>query len=76
MEQGGLAMMNGWAMGPEAWLWMGLWILVLTALVWFLVREPRRSEQDEAMDILRGRLAKGEIKPHEFEHARQLLQPH
>jgi uncharacterized membrane protein len=68
--------MNGWSMGPEAWLWMGLWILVLAALVWFLVREPRRSERDEAMDILRARLAKGEIKPDEFEHARQLLQPH
>ena len=69
-------MMNGWSMGPEAWLWMGLWILVLAALVWFLVREPRRSERDEAMDILRARLAKGEIGPDEFEHARQLLQPH
>ena len=69
-------MMYGWSMGPEAWLWMGLWILVLAAVVWVLVREPRRSERDEAMDILRARLAKGEINSDEFEHARQLLQPH
>jgi putative membrane protein len=68
-------MMFGWSMGLEAWAWMGIWILVLAVLVWFLVREPRRSERDEAMDILRGRLARGEITSDEFEHARALLDP-
>lgn len=66
-------MMFGWSMGLEAWLWMGIWILVLALLVWFLVREPRRSDRDEALEILRTRLARGEISPDEFEHARQLL---
>ena len=67
-------MMFGWSMGLDAWLWMGAWILVLTVLVWLLVREPRRSGRDEAMDILRARLARGEINADEFEHARQLLE--
>jgi putative membrane protein len=66
-------MMLGWSMGLEAWLWMGMWILALVVLVWFLVREPRRSDRDDAMDILRARLARGEITSDEFEHARHLL---
>jgi putative membrane protein len=67
-------MMYGWSMGLEGWLWMGAWILVLTALVWLLVREPRRPERDEALEILRARLARGEITSEEFEHARQVLE--
>lgn len=67
-------MMFGWSMGLEGWLWMGAWILVMVALVWLLVREPHRPERDEAMETLRARLARGEITPDEFEHARQLLE--
>lgn len=68
-------MMFGWSMGLESWAWMGIWILVIAVLVWFLVREPRRSDRDDAMDILRARLARGEISAEEFEHARALLDP-
>jgi putative membrane protein len=67
-------MMYGWSMGLEGWLWMGIWILVLALLIWFLVREPRYPERDEAMEVLRSRLARGELSPEEFEHARQLLE--
>jgi len=66
--------MVGWSMGLEAWLWMGIWILVLAALVWLLVREPRHTDRDDAMETLRARLAGGEISPDEFEHARVLLE--
>jgi putative membrane protein len=66
-------MMLGWSMGYEGWLWMGLWTLVLVGLVFVLVREPRRDAHDDALEILRGRLARGEITPDEFEHARRLL---
>ncbi len=69
-------MMVGWSMGYEGWLWMGLWILVLVGLVFVLVREPRHDARDDALEILRGRLARGEITPEEFEHARQLLEAH
>ena len=67
-------MMFGWSMGLEGWLWMGMWILFLAVLVWFLVREPRRSDRDEALDILRARLARGEITADEFERAIHLLE--
>jgi len=67
-------MMNGWTMGLEGWLWMGAWALVLVAMVWLLVREPRRPQQDDARATLRARLARGEITPDEFERARRLLE--
>jgi uncharacterized membrane protein len=66
--------MDGPTMGLEAWLWMGVWVLALVAMVWLLVREPRRGRRDEALDILRSRLARGEISRDEFEAARRLLE--
>jgi uncharacterized membrane protein len=67
--------MNGLTMGFEAWLWMGAWALVLVVTVWLLVREPRRSSRDDALDTLRSRFARGEINRDEFEAARRLLEP-
>jgi len=67
-------MMDGWTMGIESWLWMGAWVLALVVMVWLLVREPHRSTHDNALDLLRGRLARGEITPAEFEQARRLLE--
>lgn len=68
-------MMTGWTMGPDGWLWMGAWILALVGMVWLLVRAPARTpERDEALEILRARLARGEITPDEFERARSLLE--
>lgn len=66
--------MNGLTLGFEGWLWMGIWILVLALMVWLLVREPHRSGRDDALDILRSRLARGEISRNEFEAARRLLE--
>ena len=68
--------MAGWSMSLDAWLWMGTWILFLTVLVWALVREPQRSNRDEAMEIVRARLARGEINPDEFEQIRKELEAH
>ena len=67
-------MMTGWTMGLEGWLWMSAWVVVLVAVVWLLVREPHRSDRDDALELLRGRLARGEITPEEFERARHLLE--
>jgi len=67
-------MMTGWTMGLDGWLWMGAWILTLVGMVWLLVRAPaRHSDRDEALGVLRARLARGEITPDEFERARSLL---
>lgn len=67
-------MMTGWTMGLDGWLWMGAWILALAVMVWLLVRSPaRRPERDDPLEVLRARLARGEITPDEFERARGLL---
>lgn len=68
-------MMIGW-MGVDGWIWMGAWLLVLVLVVWLLLREPARRAQDDAMAILRARLARGEITPDEFDRAHRLLEPH
>lgn len=65
--------MFGWSMGIEAWLFMAAWAVVIAALVWVLVREPRRSSRDEAIEILRARLARGEINSDEYTRAIALL---
>jgi uncharacterized membrane protein len=70
-----IAMMVGWTMGLEAWLWMGAWVVAIAVLVWLLVREPRHNGRDEALETLRVRLARGEISPTEFEQAVRLLGP-
>jgi uncharacterized membrane protein len=67
--------MLGWSMGIEAWLFMGAWTVVMAVLVWLLVREPHRSGRDEAVEILRARLARGEITGDEFSRAVALLNP-
>ena len=67
--------MLGWSMGIDAWLFMAAWVVVMAVLVWFLVREPRKSARDEAVEILRTRLARGEITNDEFSRAVALLNP-
>lgn len=68
-------MMTGWTMGIEGWLWMGAWILALIIVVALLLWTPRRhASGEEPLDILRSRLARGEISPDEYERARGLLE--
>jgi uncharacterized membrane protein len=67
--------MLGWSMGIDAWLFMAAWVVVMAVLVWLLVREPRKSGRDEAVEILRTRLARGEITNDEFSRAVALLNP-
>ncbi len=67
--------MDGWTMGLDGWLWMAAWALVILFVVVLLVRQPSPSLRDEPLEILRARLARGEISPEEFEQARRLLEP-
>jgi putative membrane protein len=67
--------MDGWTMGLDGWLWMAAWAFVIVLVVVLLLRQPSRSFRDEPLDILRARLARGEISPEEFEQARRLLEP-
>jgi putative membrane protein len=68
-------MMDGWTMDLGGWLWMAAWALVIILVVLLLVTQPSHSSRDEPLDILRARLARGEISPEEFEQARRLLDP-
>ncbi len=76
----------GWP-GPGyetfGWPWPGLiwfgavllfWACLLAALVWAARASatPKRTP-DSALDVLRRRLASGEISPEEYEHMRQML---
>jgi len=67
-------MMYGWTMGLEGWLWMGVWILALFLVVWLLVREPRRSARNDAVEALRSRFARGELTEEEYLKARRLIE--
>ena len=66
--------MNGWTMGVEGWLLMGAWIAVLLFVVWLLVHEPQQTPRDAPLEILRSRLARGEISEAEFVQAARLLE--
>lgn len=65
--------------GAGNWLWMAAMMVVVTAsiivLAVFAIRaftSPRSG--DQAMDLLRRRLAGGEITPEEFDKTRKALQ--
>ena len=67
-------MMVGWTMGTEAWILIGAWATVMTVGIWLLVRSPHRDEREDAIQVLRGRLARGEIDAEEYESTRRLLE--
>lgn len=74
-------MTTGWMMGFEGWTWMVGWAVILVVVVWLLVREPRGRDErhhsgDTAVETLRGRLARGEIGPEEFERTLALIEAH
>ena len=74
----------GWGMGPDGWLWMlgglvlliGIVVLVVRGMGGFNRAADRRTDtspQQEPMDILRARFARGEISETEFEQAKRAL---
>jgi putative membrane protein len=67
-------MMDGWGMALGGWIWMGVWIVALLAMVWLIVAGTRpRGNHEDALEILRARFARGEINKEEFEQARDAL---
>jgi putative membrane protein len=66
----------GWEMNLGGWAWMGIWILALVVMVWFITRSPdtNRSTQSPS-EILRTRFARGEIDQAQYEQARRVLDP-
>jgi uncharacterized membrane protein len=67
----------GWEMNLGGFVWMGVWIVALLVMVWFITRSPdsNRSAAMEPRDILRTRFARGEINQTEYEQACRVLDP-
>jgi putative membrane protein len=77
--------MMGWNWDAGAWLGMGVgmlvWLVVAVAIVWLIVRglmalerkAPDSSSRSTPDDILRERLARGEIDAEEFERRLTVL---
>lgn len=68
---------GGYMMGGMHGLWWVLWIAVLIGLVAFYVWGPpgarRRDARDTPLDMLKRRLASGELSPEEYEKRKALL---
>ena len=70
-------MMSGYNDGGN-WLWMATMMVlilgVIVALVVFAIRATGAKSNDQALSLLRQRLAGGEITQDEFEKTRKALQ--
>jgi putative membrane protein len=65
--------------GGWGWLWMSLMMLIfwgalITVAVWAIRSGWGGSRRGDAMDVLRGRLAAGQISQEDFEKTRRILQ--
>ena len=73
-------MMWYYGAGGPGWFWMTMvgmllfWGGVVALAIWLMRRtSPPRQGGDPALDILRRRLASGEITPEEFDRTRKAL---
>lgn len=68
-------MMTGdWGMTIGGWIWMTVWVLALIVMVWLLVSPGgRRQKDDDPIEILRSRFARGEMSEEEFRRALGIL---
>jgi putative membrane protein len=67
-------MFGDWGMTIGGWIWMAVWVGALIVMVWLLVSAGnRRPKDDDPIEILRGRFARGEMSEEEFRHARDIL---
>jgi putative membrane protein len=70
-----MEMLSGaWGMTIGGWIWMAVWVVALIVMVWLLVSPGnRREKDDDPIEILRSRFARGEMSEEEFRHARDIL---
>jgi len=67
----------GWSMmghGTMFLFWILLIVLIVLAVRWAMDRDGKRSNGSTALDILKERLARGEIEPAEYEERRKVLE--
>ena len=66
----------GWSMmghGTMFVFWILVIVLIVLAVRWAMDRDDRRGNGSNALDILKERLARGEIEPAEYEERRKVL---
>ena len=54
--------------------WILVIVLIVLAVRWAMDRDGKRSNGSSALDILKERLARGEIEPAEYEERRKVLE--
>jgi putative membrane protein len=67
---------EGFYMGGMHWLWWIFWFVLIGALVyaaWGRPSERRRGSRETPHEVLRRRLASGEIDAQEYEQRKALL---
>ena len=68
-----------WYYSGVDWFWMAgamvlYWGVAITLVILFILAVSRGGKQDQAIEVLRRRLAGGEISTEEFEATRKTLQ--
>ena len=68
----------GWGTWGFGWI---IWIIVLVIIIWGIIKivssnsnKPQHHEEENALDILKKRYAKGEITKEQFEQIKKDLQ--
>ncbi len=67
---------GGYLMGGMHWLWWIFWIALVAVIVfygWGRPSEQRRRPRERPHEVLRRRLASGEITPDQYEERKTLL---
>ncbi len=67
---------GGYYMGGMHGLWWIFWVVLIGLLVYFVWGRPgaqRRAPRETPLDLLKRRLAGGEISPDEYEKRKALL---
>ena len=67
----------GWSMmghGTMFIFWILVIVLIVLAIRWVMDRDGKGSNESAALDILKVRLARGEIEPAEYEERRGMLE--
>ncbi len=66
----------GWSMmghGTMFIFWILVIVLIVLAVRWVMDRDGKSNNASTALDILKERLARGEIEPAEYEERRKVL---
>ena len=67
---------GGYYMGGMHGLWWIFWVVLIGLLVYFVWGRPgaqRRAPRETPLDLLKRRLAGGEVSPEEYEKRKALL---